>query len=486
MSEESGFFTSVAGDRKYTAQFMNEKLHEAMQRAEGVVRHADGELMVSTDGSLSVDVAAGVALKGGVYYKNPASLHLALAAPTLGSKRWDRLAVRIDRIRRSMQAVVIQGSEGSDPVVPAYNPSDDIPLAKVLVNRLEDPPVVTVTDEREFRPLFLTDRNSLDDLGEGEVYGRVLKAKAEALNAGQAGLSFRQFGFVSRPWSAAQIECALLPLGSGTLFVGRSDTTKLSYSTDSGISWADVAGITIDNKIMSIVFTGSSYLAAGGSPARIFRGSPMGTWSKVFEDAAQEFVSALVVLSPLQILAACGDKIYASTNGGTSWIQRGTLPGSYLMTAMANLGNGVLLAAGFSTDKIWRSTDSGATWTAVKTTDCYEKRPGFIQQVGNGVVLLGYNDGGLLYRSSDWGLTWDSGRQVAEGGLFTGILADGSTLYLPQGKALYESADFGQSWSLKYPCANYDSIVALGKDSDGNIITLGYQSHLYWGYPVAA
>jgi photosystem II stability/assembly factor-like uncharacterized protein len=486
MSEESGFFTSVAGDRKYTASFMNEKLHEAMQRAEGVVKGADGELAVTTDGSLSVDVAAGVAFKGGVFYRTPASLHLPLALPSLGTQRSDRVVVRIDRYARTMRAVVVQGNEGSDPVSPEYNAEDDVPLAAVLVNRLADPPVVTVADERHMRPLFLTDRHSIDDLAEGTLYGRVLKAKAEALNAGQTGLSFRHFVFTARPWTAAQIECALMPQGGSTIVVGRSNAVKLSYSTNSGITWSDAAGIDVDNKIMSLAYTGSAYLAAGGSPARIYRGVSMGSWSKVFEDATQEFVSALVALSPLQIVAACGDKVYASSNGGTSWSLRGSLPDNYLISAMASLGNGVLLAAGYATDKLWRSTDSGATWSAVKTTDCYEKRPAFIQHIGNGLVLAGYNDGGLLYRSTDYGLTWDAGRRIVEGSMLTSILVDGDALFLPQGKSLYESKDGGSSWSMKYPCANYDGIVGIGKDSDGNFITLGYQGHLYWGYPVAA
>ena len=487
MSEESGFFTSVAGDRKYTAQFMNEKLHEAMQRAEGVLKSADGELAVSTDGSLSVDIAAGVAMKGGVYYKNPARMHLPLAAPALGSQRWDRIVVRIDRLKRAMQAAVIQGNEGSDPVLPDYNQQDDIPLAKVLVNRLADPPVVSVTDEREFRPLFLSDRHSIDDLSEGTMYGRVLKAKADALNAGQAGLSFRQFVFTARPWTGAQIECAFMLANGAIMLVGRSDSVKLSRSTDAGMSWSDPTGIAVDSKIMSLGVCGSTLLAAGGTPARMYKSLNTGaSWTQVFEDTAEEYMSSLVAIDSLNALAACGQKIYATANGGSSWALRGTLSSNYLFTAMASLGNGVLLAAGYSTDKIWRSTDSGATWAAVKTTDCYEKKAAFIQHLGNGIVLAAYSDGGWLYRSTDWGLTWDAGRRLDEWGLFSSILVDGSAIYLPVGKAIYESQDGGASWHLKYPSANWADIRAIAKNTDGVIVTLGYQGHVYWGYPVAA
>lgn len=487
MSEESGFFTSVAGDRKYTAQFMNEKLHEALQRAVGVIKNADGELAVTTDGSLGVDIATGVAMKGGVYYKNPASLHLAIAQPELGKQRYDRIVVRIDRLKRIMIATVVQGTEGVSPAVPELLADDDIPLAKVLVNRTEDPPVVTVTDEREFRPLFLTDRHSIDDLTEGTVYGRVLKAKADALNAGQAGLSFRQFIFTSRPWTAAQIECAFMLANGATMLVGRSDTIKLSRSIDAGMSWNDPTGITIDSKIMSLGVCGSTPLAAGGTPARIYKSLNSGSsWTQVFEDTEEEYVSALVAIDSLNALAACGSKIYATTNGGSSWALRGTLPGSYFITAMANLGNGVLLAAGYSTDKIWRSTDSGVTWTAVKTTDCYEKKAAFIQHLGNGTVLVAYSDGGWLYRSTDYGLTWDMGRRLDEWGLFSSILVDGSSIYLPVGKAIYESSDGGASWNLKYQNANWADIRAIGKNTEGDIVTIGYQGHVYWGYPMAA
>ncbi len=59
--------------------------------------------------------------------------------------------------------------------------------------------------------------------------------------------------------------------------------------------------------------------------------------------------------------------------------------------------------------------------------------------------------------------------------MLTSILVDGDAPLSPQGKSLYESKDGGSSWSMKYPCANYDGIVGIGKDSDGNFITLGYK-----------
>jgi hypothetical protein len=309
MSEVSGFFTSVTGDRKYTAQFMNEKLHEALQRTEGVVPGTDGELEVTTDGALSLTIAAGTAFKSGVYYRAPSTLNIPLSPPSVGTQRIDRVAVRIDRFGRTMRVSLIPGTEGVNPSPPDYLPDDDVPLAKVLINRLEDPPVVTITDEREFRPLFLTDRDSIDDLTEGTVYGRVLKAKADALNAGQAGLSFRHFVFTSRPWTTAQIECALMLASGVTMLVGRRDTVKLSRSTDAGMSWSDPTGITVDSKIMSLGTVGSTLLAAGGTPARIYKSLNSGaSWTQVFEDTAEEYASALAAIDSLNAVAPAAAK----------------------------------------------------------------------------------------------------------------------------------------------------------------------------------
>jgi len=483
MSEESGFFTSVTGDRKYTARFMNEKLHEALQRAEGVVPGADGELEVSTDGSLAVRVAPGTAFKGGIYHRTPDTLTLALEAPSLGTQRYDRVAVRIDRYGRTMKVSLIPGVEGLEPVPPDYLPDDDVPLAKVLINRTEDPPVVSISDERQMRPRFLTDRNSMDDLTEGTQYGRVLKEKADAINMGQTGVSFRQFILTSRPWDSAYIECVLMLPNNMIIMVGRSDDVKLSVSNDAGVTWKNPSGIDIDNKILSIAACGSTFLAAGGAPSRIYKSGDWGSnWTLAFEDTGQEFTSALLAFDYLTAIAVSGSSVYATANAGSTWTLRGSFPDNYMITALENLGNGVLLAAGYSTNKIWRSTDSGATWTAVATTDCIQRNASLLRHVGNGVVLLGYSGGGYLYRSADYGLTWSAGIRINSAQNYYGIYTVDDTIYLPINKELYLSNDGGVTWTPRYSRANWSDIMAVGANVNGEIVTLGYSGHVFWGY----
>jgi len=487
MAEESGFFTGVAGDRKYTARFMNEKLHEAMQRAEGVLAHSDEALEVSSDGTLTVSIGTGVAIKGGVFYRNSSPLPLVLDQPTLGMKRYDRIAIRIDRFRRTMLATVLKGTEATEPTAPEYLSEDDVALAKVLVDHSGGPTVVTVTDERQMRPVFITDGDSIDEMSEGQTYGRLLKAKADALNAGQAGVSFRQFLYTAKPWASVSIESSMMLASGYTMLIGRGNATKISRSVDSGITWSDITGIEVDSKVLAFAAYGSTILAGGGCPARIYKSTNEGsTWTLAYENLDEEYLYALAVIDSMNIVASCDNKIFASTDGGTTWALRGTITEEDYVTAIESLGSGVLLAAGYYSQKIWRSTNSGATWTSVKTTNCYEKRAMFIRHVGNGNVLLGYMDGGKLFRSADYGLTWDAGIQIDGCGNYYAVLVDGSTIYLPVRKALYTSQDGGATWSLEYPAANWLDIKAIGKNCAGAIVTMCDAAHVYWGYPIEA
>ena len=264
MAEESGFFTGVAGDRKYTAQFMNEKLYEAMQRADGIMANSDDAFAVTSDGSPTIIVGTGVSMKGGIYYRNTAPLAFTLDTPTLGTKRYDRIAIRIDRYRRTMMLSVLQGVEAAEPVVPEYISNDDIAVEKILVDHSVGPIIVTLTDERQMRPVFITNGDSIDSLTEGQTYGRILKAKADALNAGQAGVSFRQFIYTAKAWSEVDeiTSSAFIEL-SNMLLLGSGRTNKISQSYDSGISWKELLGLNVEY-IQALANSGNTLLASGG------------------------------------------------------------------------------------------------------------------------------------------------------------------------------------------------------------------------------
>lgn len=485
MSETSGFFTSVAGDRRYTAQFMNEKLHEAMQRAEGVVPGSDGELYLSTDGTLSIDISPGSAFKQGIYYRNPSNLHLPLTAPSLGTKRYDRVVVRIDRYQRTMKIHLIQGAESATPQLPAYDEADDLRIGYVLINHLTDPAILTVYNERQMRPLFITSEHSIDMLKEGTVYGRVLKEKADAINAGQIGISVMHFNYVGRACVNPYFNSVYLAPNSFRICTGRGIEPYVHISDDGGATWQAVSSSIIPVQINAVAGIGSTFLAAGGSPACIYRYS-FGTWMKVYENTEKELVTAFCIIDSQNMLACCMGMILKSTNGGASWSQIGTIPSAQYVDRIEHLGNGVVLACAVDTEKIYRSTDGGSTWTEVKYVNDGQNSSAFISHVGNGVVLLGYKGKGKLYRSTDYGVTWNNGVLLDEEAQLACILVEGSSILLPVGKDIMESTDKGITWHLKYPNANIALIIGMTRDPYNRLITLGYWGHVFWGSQINA
>jgi len=487
MAEESGFFTGVAGDRKYTAQFINEKLYEAMQRADGILANSDEAFMVTSDGSLTVTVGTGVAMKGGIFYRNTAPLAFSLDTPTLGMKRFDRIAIRIDRYRRTMMTTVLKGEEAGEPVAPAYVSDDDIAVEKILIDHSVGPVIVTLTDERQMRPVFITNNNSIDTLAEGQTYGRLLKAKADALNAGQAGISFRHFAYTAKAWPENDyIACTHFVASSNLWLIGSGRTNKIAKSYNSGISWEELAGLDVEY-IESITNSGNTLLAAGGMPPRIYRSYNSGlTWTLLFEFVSGEIVKVIKALDSLNFLAVCDNKIYASSDAGVSWTLRGTITGDSQIVSLESLGGGVLLANGYATGILWRSTDNGATWTMVKNPNAVESKAQIMKHLGDGIVLVGLDLNGMLLRSTDYGLTWDTGTILENNESYCGIIIDGEKVYIGAGKSIYMSADKGMTWSLSTSLASSTNIESLVKDKNNIFCTLDETACIFWGYPIEA
>lgn len=193
MAELSRFFADVAGDRLTTAAQWNRIFNQILQEKDGVIRGLGNTLAVTNAGTVSVDVNTGSAVMGGRLYENTASKNLVLDAVTSGSKRYDRIVVRVDETARTMLLTVINGVEGASPAVPAVDGTTDVLLAKILLDRSSGSYVYTVTDERVYcdglvLPAIIAKLNlgtfSLDDTANGTTSKKIDAAKADAINGG--------------------------------------------------------------------------------------------------------------------------------------------------------------------------------------------------------------------------------------------------------------------------------------------------------------
>jgi hypothetical protein len=113
---------------------------------DGIMPGVGDELIVAGTSS-PVSVGAGVAVVNGKFYRNTASLNVAVPSPT-GATRVDRIVLQADYTAQTVRVARLAGAEGG--AAPALTQSDgvkwEISLAQVSITTAG---VITVTSERE-------------------------------------------------------------------------------------------------------------------------------------------------------------------------------------------------------------------------------------------------------------------------------------------------------------------------------------------------
>ena len=152
------------------------------------------------------------------------------------------------------------------------------------------------------------------------------------------------------------------------------------------------------------------------------------------------------------VLAARGDQIFRTTNGGASWDHL-LAPELVVGLSLAPSSSGAPTAFALGGQRLYRSTDLGSTWTSVATRpDRLLVSPDF---AGDGLAFS--LTAGALARSTDGGLTWSAAGAGDEWRvhdlLFPSSFARDHTLLAvangPDGTfAVHASPDGGQRWQL--------------------------------------
>lgn len=144
--------------------------------------------------------------------------------------------------------------------------------------------------------------------------------------------------------------------------------------------------------------------------------------------------------------------------------------GSHLsVLSLADIGSGVVLAGtGTSSGHIYKSTDSGDTWTD-KGQLGGESMIFSLVSLGSGVVLAGTHTRGKIYKSANSGDTWTEIGQLGTKTFVTGLASLGSGVVLAVAQkpaGVFKSTDSGDSWT--------EITGVLGSDTDTNaILSLG-------------
>jgi photosystem II stability/assembly factor-like uncharacterized protein len=216
------------------------------------------------------------------------------------------------------------------------------------------------------------------------------------------------------------------------------------------------------------VLTGHQYDDEGGIAKSIDSGA---TWERTdagLTETGYESVGQLLInpVRPSVLYAATGDGVFKSTDSAKSWTAANSgLDLAYLPDGRWPLAldpaRPARLYAGLRAGALFRSTDAAATWTALGTrlstlaVNAFAVDPGGFVVGGAaaaGAVLAGTPDG--VYRSTDSGVTWTAANTgLPEARDIRALAIDPaapSTLYAGAGYpsgGIFKSIDSGTTWT---------------------------------------
>ncbi len=278
---------------------------------------------------------------------------------------------------------------------------------------------------------------------------------------------------------------AMDPANSSVLYLGLGDPfdgsgNGIVKSTDGGATWSAPVQLGASSTIQSVlVHPTNSSIVLVSTNTGLFRSTDGGaSYGAVASIAATakawdlawaggtNFVLTLEA-DPANTSGATAGQIWRSTDSGATWTQVSGIPTTATRISVASApGTRTTLYAMASNsannlDSIRKSTDGGATWTSLATTGITDILGG--QGFYNHAILIDPANastvylGGQLYmaKSTTGGTSWTKKTDwLAQGGLpyvhadfHCGAMVNSSTMYAGTDGGIFKSTDGGTTWT---------------------------------------
>ena len=263
-----------------------------------------------------------------------------------------------------------------------------------------------------------------------------------------------------RPIGLARLNAIAFVDANTLVAAGRNGL--LLRSTDNGVTWTEVAVPNAATRELRALDFSGSVGVVGGNGGQRWRSTDGGlSWTQVAQ-ASILIHGASSADATRALMVTDGGSVQLSTDGGVTWATRGSAPieptfgEPYPLHAVRFVSPTVAVAVGRG-GSIVRSTDAGLTWSTVNTapinawlngvsfasaTEGYAA--GYVPGVNNGDPV----QAGVLLRTTDSGATWTAvpGAPIDEisGVAFTSV-QDG-TLVGTLGR-IYRTSDGGATWT---------------------------------------
>jgi Concanavalin A-like lectin/glucanases superfamily len=165
-----------------------------------------------------------------------------------------------------------------------------------------------------------------------------------------------------------------------------------------------------------------------------------------------------------------GNRPWISTNGGANWNVISNAPASknWTSVAMSSDGTKILIGAVSPNAVLYRSSNTGASWTAIDTSGA--RNWGSVAMSSNGSIMAAADNGGYLYISNNSGSTFSAvGSLGIKNWTGVAISSNGTTIVaVASNDYIYISRNSGSTWSQVSSSTSYSSVAI---SSDGTTIT---------------
>ena len=146
--EESGFFASINGDRKYKSDLIATFFSKLFTN--GVFNN---ELQVQANDNMTVTLKSGTAFINGYFYNNTVDKVINISLSDTEQSRIDSIVLRFSKENRQIIADVLEGLYADNPVVPELTRNSNIyelRLCNISVNKQADSITTSMIEDCRF------------------------------------------------------------------------------------------------------------------------------------------------------------------------------------------------------------------------------------------------------------------------------------------------------------------------------------------------
>ena len=226
--------------------------------------------------------------------------------------------------------------------------------------------------------------------------------------------------------------------------------------------------------------------ASPSAPLTIYAATPIGvfksadggtTWVSTNSTGlvGNTFVLAVDAVSSTTLYAGTDQGLFISTNGGANWQATSVPNGNTLVALAADPSQaGTVYATFLAPAGIFRSTDSGQTWSQLTIAPFQLFTPVDAFALGPGGTIIAASYQGLLI-SPDGGNTWNAGAyfNVDNTQALAISAANANLVYAINPSGLQRSTDGGQTFTVVISSLTYGGRVAVDPRTPSTVYAVG-------------